>query len=77
VITAPGSERTTAPARTRNSAWLKQVPSCTGDGCGLIFTTLLGMYMAFKCSRSHAVIWTALFAGVLMPAGLIAILAGF
>jgi len=44
---------------------------------GLFFTTLLGLYMAFKFQRSRRLVWIALLAGVAIPAALIASLATF
>lgn len=38
---------------------------------GLIFTTLLGLYMAFKYERSMALIWSLLLIGAAVPMGLI------
>ena len=38
---------------------------------GLVFTTLLGIYMAFKFNRSRALIWSLLSAGAAIPAALI------
>ena len=39
---------------------------------GLFFTTLLGLYMAFKFQRSRRLVWISLLAGVAIPAALIA-----
>jgi hypothetical protein len=41
---------------------------------GLFFTTLLGLYMAFKYQRSRTLTWITLLAGVAIPATLIAAL---
>lgn len=41
---------------------------------GLVFTTLLGIYMAFKFNRSRALIWSTLLAGTAIPATLIILL---
>ena len=38
---------------------------------GLIFTTLLGLYMAFKYERNTALVWSLLLIGAAVPAGLI------
>ena len=40
---------------------------------GLVFTTLLGIYMAFKFNRSRALIWSLLCLGAAIPAALIAL----
>lgn len=42
---------------------------------GLIFTTLLGVYMTFKFQRKPILVWGLLLAGTVVPAGLIALLA--
>lgn len=42
---------------------------------GLIITTLLGIYMAFKYNRSRALLWGLLVAGAALPSGMIALLA--
>jgi hypothetical protein len=41
---------------------------------GLTFTTVLGIYMAFKYNRSRAVVWSLLAAGTVIPAALIAMM---
>jgi hypothetical protein len=38
---------------------------------GLIFTTFLGVYMAFKFNRSRILVWSLLSAGTAFPAVLI------
>ena len=38
---------------------------------GLVFTTLLGIYMAFKFNRSRALIWRLLLGGTAIPTALI------
>ena len=38
---------------------------------GLIFSTLLGIYMAFKFNRSRALVWGMLFLGTAIPLALI------
>lgn len=38
---------------------------------GLMFTTFLGIYMAFKFNRSRALLWTLLIAGAVIPVALI------
>ena len=38
---------------------------------GLVFTTVLGIYMAFKFNRSRVLIWGLLAGGTLIPAVLI------
>jgi hypothetical protein len=38
---------------------------------GLVFTTVLGIYMAFKFNRSRALIWSLVSAGTGIPAALI------
>ena len=38
---------------------------------GLIFSTLLGLYMAFKFNRSRAIVWGMLFLGTAIPLALI------
>jgi hypothetical protein len=42
---------------------------------GLFFSTLLGIYMAFKFNRSRALVWGLLFLGTAIPAALIAMMA--
>ena len=42
---------------------------------GLIFSTLLGIYMAFKFNRSRALVWGMLFLGTAIPLALIALMA--
>ena len=42
---------------------------------GLVTSTLLGLYMAFKYNRSRALIWGLLVAGAAIPTALIALLA--
>ncbi len=42
---------------------------------GLVFTTLLGIYMAFKFNRSRALIWSLLLGGTAIPAALITLMA--
>ena len=42
-----------------------------GTSLGLIFTTLLGIYMAFTYNRSRALIWSLLSIGTAIPAALI------
>ena len=42
---------------------------------GLVFTTLLGVYMAFKFNRSRVLIWSLLLGGTAAPAALIALMA--
>jgi hypothetical protein len=42
---------------------------------GLVFTTLLGVYMAFKFNRSRVLIWSLLGAGTAVPGGLVALMA--
>jgi hypothetical protein len=42
---------------------------------GLVFTTVLGIYMAFKYNRSRILVWSMLFAGTAIPAALIAMTA--
>ena len=37
---------------------------------GLAFSTLLGIYMAFKYNRSRALVWGLLLLGTAIPAGL-------
>ncbi len=41
-----------------------------GTSLGLIFTTLLGIYMAFKFNRSRALVWSLLSIGTAIPAAL-------
>lgn len=41
---------------------------------GLIFSTLLGIYMAFKFNRSRALVWTLLLLGTAIPAALVALM---
>jgi hypothetical protein len=38
---------------------------------GLVLTTVLGIYMAFKFNRSRALIWSLLSVGTAIPAALI------
>jgi hypothetical protein len=42
---------------------------------GLVFTTVLGIYMAFKYNRSRKVVWSLLVAGTVIPGALIAMMA--
>lgn len=42
---------------------------------GLIFSTLLGIYMAFKFNRSRALVWGMLLLGTAIPLALIALMA--
>lgn len=42
-----------------------------GTSLGLIFTTLLGIYMAFKFNRSRALVWSLLSIDTASPAALI------
>jgi hypothetical protein len=42
---------------------------------GLVFTTVLGIYMAFKFNRSRTLIWSLLVTGTAIPGALIALLA--
>jgi hypothetical protein len=42
---------------------------------GLVATTLLGIYMAFKYNRSRIIVWSLLLAGTLIPAALVAMTA--
>lgn len=42
---------------------------------GLIFSTLLGIYMAFKFNRSRTLVWGMLFLGTAIPLALIALMA--
>jgi hypothetical protein len=42
---------------------------------GLVASTLLGIYMAFKYNRSRALVWGLLIAGAAVPTALIALLA--
>lgn len=42
---------------------------------GLIFTTLLGIYMGFRYERNQVLVWGLLLAGTFIPAALIGILA--
>lgn len=46
-----------------------------GMSIGLITTTLLGIYMAFKYNRSRVTVWGLLIAGFAIPMTLIALLA--
>lgn len=41
---------------------------------GLIFTTFLGVYMAFKFNRSSALVWSLLAVGAAIPVALIAVM---
>ena len=41
---------------------------------GLVFSTLLGIYMAFKYNRSRALVWSMLLIGTAIPAGLLAMM---
>jgi hypothetical protein len=41
---------------------------------GLIFSTSLGIYMAFKYNRSRALVWSMLLIGTAIPAGLLAMM---
>jgi ABC-type dipeptide/oligopeptide/nickel transport system permease component len=42
---------------------------------GLILSTLLGIYMAFKFNRSRAMVWGLLLLGTAIPVALIAMMA--
>ena len=42
---------------------------------GLVFSTLLGIYMAFKYNRSRAIVWGLLLLGTAIPVALIAMVA--
>lgn len=42
---------------------------------GLVATTLLGIYMAFKYNRSRIIVWSLLLAGTVIPAALVAMTA--
>jgi hypothetical protein len=42
---------------------------------GLIFSTFLGIYMAFKFNRSRTLVWGLLFLGTAIPVALIALMA--
>jgi hypothetical protein len=42
---------------------------------GLVFSTLLGIYMAFKFNRSRALVWGLLLLGTAIPGALIAMMA--
>jgi len=42
---------------------------------GLMFSTLLGIYMAFKFNRSRALVWGLLILGTVIPLGLIVMMA--
>ncbi len=42
---------------------------------GLVFSTLLGIYMAFKYNRSRALVWSLLLLGTAIPVALIAMMA--
>jgi hypothetical protein len=42
---------------------------------GLVFTTVLGIYMAFKFNRSRTLIWSLLVAGTAIPGAMIALMA--
>jgi len=46
-----------------------------GTALGLVSSTLLGIYMAFKFNRSRALVWGLLFLGTAIPAALIAMMA--
>lgn len=41
---------------------------------GLVFSTLLGIYMAFKYNRSRALVWSLLIIGTAIPVALIAMM---
>lgn len=45
-----------------------------GTSAGLVFTTLLGIYMAFKFNRSRVMIWSLLAAGTAVPCAFILML---
>jgi hypothetical protein len=40
----------------------------------LVFSTLLGLYMAFKYNRSRALVWGMLLLGTAIPVALIAMM---
>ncbi len=42
---------------------------------GLIFTTLLGVYMAFRFNRSRRLVWGMLLLGTIIPVALVAMMA--
>ena len=44
-----------------------------GTSLGLVTTTLLGIYMAFKFNRSRALVWSLLIGGTVIPAALVAL----
>ena len=46
-----------------------------GTALGLISSTLLGIYMAFKFNRSRALVWGLLFLGTAIPLALVAMMA--
>ncbi len=43
---------------------------------GLVFTTVLGIYMAFKFNRSRTLVWSSLLIGTAIPAALIILTSG-
>ena len=47
----------------------------TGTALGLISSTLLGIYMAFKFNRSRTLVWGMLIIGTAVPVALIAMMA--
>jgi hypothetical protein len=48
--------------------------NCLAMTVGLVFSTLLGIYMAFKYNRSRALVWSMMLIGTAIPAGLLAMI---
>ncbi len=64
----PASEGRNSPPRTRTGTLLLKWFSFLMS-LGLTFTTLLGLYLAFKYNRDRRLIWGLLVAGVVIPVG--------
>ncbi len=68
----PGGRRN--EARKSNSFTLALKCFFLAAAVGLIFSTLLGIYMAFKFNRSRALVWGLLFLGTAIPLALLAMM---
>ena len=66
-----GTERRANEGRRTNKFTLALKWFFLATSLGLVFTTILGIYMAFKFNRSRALIWGLLFGGTAIPAALI------
>ena len=68
--TAPRGER--EPGNSKTTLLLKWF--FLAASLGLVITTLLGVYRAFKYNRSRALVWGLLVAGTVIPAALIGLM---